>query len=139
MSDADGFDFEGKNLCWRVQPALLMPATGVNMRHEHHTRHSEQHPRGIARAAGRNREAARIGTGVALYAQQAVSLGKGAEIAGLGVLDLNDELAARGIPMHYGQKELNSLLPELRQLAGAGSGAIMIYVQQACFQNETRL
>lgn len=42
---------------------------------------------------------------VSLYAQNALSLGKAAEIAGMGVLDFNDVLAARGIPMHYGQKE----------------------------------
>jgi predicted HTH domain antitoxin len=42
---------------------------------------------------------------VALYAQKALSLGKAAEIAGLGVLDFNDVLAERQIPMHYGEKE----------------------------------
>ncbi len=43
---------------------------------------------------------------VSLYAQKAVSLGKAAEIAVLGVLDFNDVLAERHIPMNYGAKEL---------------------------------
>jgi predicted HTH domain antitoxin len=43
---------------------------------------------------------------VALYAQKALSQGKAAELAGLDWFDFNDVLAARGIPMHYGQKEL---------------------------------
>ena len=42
---------------------------------------------------------------VSLYAQRALSLGKAAEIAGMGVLDFNDVLAEREIPMHYGAKE----------------------------------
>jgi predicted HTH domain antitoxin len=43
---------------------------------------------------------------VALYAQKALSQGKAAELAGMNWFDFNDVLAARGIPMHYGQKEL---------------------------------
>jgi predicted HTH domain antitoxin len=43
---------------------------------------------------------------VALYAQKLLSEGKAAELAGIGRLDFNDILAARDIPMHYGEKEL---------------------------------
>lgn len=43
---------------------------------------------------------------VALYAQNALGLGKAAELAGMGRLDFNDVLAQRKIPMHYGEKEL---------------------------------
>jgi predicted HTH domain antitoxin len=43
---------------------------------------------------------------VSLYAQNALGLGKAAELAALSRLDFNDVLAERGIPMHYGQKEL---------------------------------
>ena len=43
---------------------------------------------------------------VALYAQNVLSEGKAAELAGLGRLDFNDVLAERKIPMHYGEKEL---------------------------------
>lgn len=43
---------------------------------------------------------------VSLYAQRTLSLGKAAEVAGLGLLDFNDVLAERKIPMHYGEKEL---------------------------------
>jgi predicted HTH domain antitoxin len=43
---------------------------------------------------------------ISLYAQNALSLGKAAELADMGLLDFNDILAARSIPMHYGEKEL---------------------------------
>jgi predicted HTH domain antitoxin len=51
---------------------------------------------------------------VSLYAQQALSQGKAAELAGLDWFDFNDVLAARGIPMHYGQKELDEDLAYAR-------------------------
>ncbi|MGB7747070.1 MAG: UPF0175 family protein [Verrucomicrobiia bacterium] len=51
---------------------------------------------------------------VALYAQNALSQGKAAELAGLDWFDFNDVLAARGIPMHYGQKELEEDLAYAR-------------------------
>jgi predicted HTH domain antitoxin len=51
---------------------------------------------------------------VALYAQKALSQGKAAELAGLNWFDFNDVLAARGIPMHYGQKELAEDLAYVR-------------------------
>ena len=43
---------------------------------------------------------------VSLYAQRALSLGKAAELADMGLLDFNDVLSQRRIPMHYGEKEL---------------------------------
>jgi len=43
---------------------------------------------------------------VALYAQNALGLGKAAELAGLDRFAMNDVLAERGIPMHYGPGEL---------------------------------
>jgi predicted HTH domain antitoxin len=51
---------------------------------------------------------------VALYAQKALSQGKAAELAGMDWFDFNDVLAARGIPMHYGQKELEEDLAYAR-------------------------
>ena len=51
---------------------------------------------------------------VSLYAQNALGLGKAAELAGMSRLDLNDILAERGIPMHYGQKELDEDLAYAR-------------------------
>jgi predicted HTH domain antitoxin len=51
---------------------------------------------------------------VALYAQNALGLGKAAELAGMSRLDLNDILSERGIPMHYGQKELDEDLAYAR-------------------------
>jgi predicted HTH domain antitoxin len=51
---------------------------------------------------------------VALYAQHTLGLGKAAELAGMSRLDFNDILAGRGIPMHYGQKELDEDLAYAR-------------------------
>ena len=51
---------------------------------------------------------------VALYAQKLLSEGKAAELAGMSRLNLNDILAERGIPMHYGQKELDEHLAYAR-------------------------
>jgi predicted HTH domain antitoxin len=51
---------------------------------------------------------------VALYTQQMLGLGKAAELAGLDRFDMNDVLAERGIPMHYGQKELEEDLAYAR-------------------------
>jgi predicted HTH domain antitoxin len=51
---------------------------------------------------------------VALYAQNALGLGKAAELAGLSRLDFNDVLAERKIPMHYGQTELEEDLAYAR-------------------------
>jgi len=43
---------------------------------------------------------------VSLYTQNALGLGKAAQVAGMSRLDFNDVLAGRGIPMHYGQQDL---------------------------------
>jgi predicted HTH domain antitoxin len=51
---------------------------------------------------------------VSLYAQNALGLGKAAELASMSRLDFNDVLAGRGIPMHYGQKELEEDLAYAR-------------------------
>lgn len=51
---------------------------------------------------------------VALYAQRMLGLGKAAELAGLDRFDLNEVLAERGIPMHYGQNELEEDLAYAR-------------------------
>lgn len=48
----------------------------------------------------------RLELAVSLYAQQILSLGKAAELAGIPRPELNDLLAARGISMHYSQAEL---------------------------------
>jgi predicted HTH domain antitoxin len=51
---------------------------------------------------------------VSLYTQNALGLGKAAELAGMSRLDFNDVLAGRGVPMHYGQKELEEDLAYAR-------------------------
>jgi len=45
---------------------------------------------------------------VSLYAQEILSLGKAAELAGLSRLELNDALGKRGVPMHYAQEDLSN-------------------------------
>ncbi len=42
----------------------------------------------------------------ALYAQQVLSLGKAAQLAGLTRFEMNSVLARRGVPMHYSAQEL---------------------------------
>lgn len=51
---------------------------------------------------------------ISLYAQEILSLGKAAELAGLSRLELNDVLAKRGVPMHYGQDDLSADLTYAR-------------------------
>jgi len=51
---------------------------------------------------------------VALYAQNALGLGKAAQLASLSRLDFNDVLAERKIPMHYSQQELEEDLAYAR-------------------------
>jgi predicted HTH domain antitoxin len=51
---------------------------------------------------------------VSLYAQNMLSQGKAAELAGLDWFDFNGVLATRGIPMHYGQNELEEDLAYAR-------------------------
>jgi|GEM_PF-544241 len=48
----------------------------------------------------------RLELAVDLYAQNLLSMGKAADVAGLNRFNFNDILAERNIPMHYGQKEL---------------------------------
>lgn len=50
---------------------------------------------------------------IVLYTQNALSLGKAATLAGLDRFELNRTLAQRGIPMHYGEPELQEDLKYL--------------------------
>ena len=52
---------------------------------------------------------------VSLYAQQILSLGKAAELAGLSRWELNDLLARRGVPMHYSEGDLTEDLAYARR------------------------
>jgi predicted HTH domain antitoxin len=52
---------------------------------------------------------------VSLYAQQAVSQGKAAELAGLDWFDFNAVLEARNIPMHYGPEQIEEDLTYARR------------------------
>jgi predicted HTH domain antitoxin len=51
---------------------------------------------------------------ISLYAQDILSLGKAAELAGISRLELNDVLAKRGVPMHYTQEDLSNDLAYAR-------------------------
>jgi predicted HTH domain antitoxin len=48
----------------------------------------------------------RLELATALYAQQVLSLGKTAQLAGLTRFEMNSVLARRGLPMHYSAQEL---------------------------------
>ena len=48
----------------------------------------------------------RLELAAALYAQQVLSLGKTAQLAGLTRFEMNSVLARRGVPMHYSAQEL---------------------------------
>ncbi len=48
----------------------------------------------------------RLELAVALYAQQVLSLGKTAQLAGLTRFEMNSVLARRSVPMHYSAQEL---------------------------------
>lgn len=52
---------------------------------------------------------------ISLYAQEILSLGKAAELAGISRLELNDALARRGLPMHYLKEDLNNDLAYARR------------------------
>jgi predicted HTH domain antitoxin len=56
----------------------------------------------------------RLELAVSLYAQEILSLGKAAELAGLSRLEFNDALAKRGVPMHFAQEDLSSDLAYAR-------------------------
>ena len=45
---------------------------------------------------------------VSLYAQEILSLGNAAELAGLSRLELNDALGKREVPMRYTQEDLRN-------------------------------
>ena len=56
----------------------------------------------------------RLELALSLYAQQILSLGKAAELAGLSRWDLNSILAKRHVPMHYTQEDLAEDLAYVR-------------------------
>lgn len=54
---------------------------------------------------------------VVLYEREKLSLGRAAQLAGMKKFDFDRLLADRGIPMHYGLKELEQDLATVRSLA----------------------
>jgi predicted HTH domain antitoxin len=54
---------------------------------------------------------------VVLYQREKLSLGRAAQLAGMKKFEFNSLLAVRGIPMHYGLKELEQDLATARSLA----------------------
>jgi predicted HTH domain antitoxin len=54
---------------------------------------------------------------VELYQREKLSLGRAAQLAGMKKFDFDRLLAGRGIPMHYGLKELEQDLATARSLA----------------------
>jgi predicted HTH domain antitoxin len=60
----------------------------------------------------------RLELAVSLYAQHILGLGKAAELAGISRVELNEVLARRSVPMHYGPEELEEDLAHARTFAG---------------------
>jgi predicted HTH domain antitoxin len=54
---------------------------------------------------------------VGMYAAERVTLGRGAEIAGVLQMEFQRELARRRIPFHYDRAELATDLQAVRELA----------------------
>ncbi|NLX97728.1 MAG: UPF0175 family protein [Rhodopirellula sp.] len=48
----------------------------------------------------------RLELAVALYSQNILGVGKAAELVGLPLLQFNEELALRHVPMHYDESDL---------------------------------
>ena len=63
-------------------------------------------------------EQARRALAVGLYAEERVSLAAAADLAGLDRLSFQRHLAARQIPVHYGEEELAADLDAVRWVAG---------------------
>ncbi len=61
-------------------------------------------------------ERLKLDLAIGLYVDDQVSMGKAAEIAGLGVLEFQKELANREIAVHYGIDDLEADLKTLQSL-----------------------
>ncbi len=58
----------------------------------------------------------KIELAVLLYAQRRLSVGKARELAGLSLWEFRQLLAARRIPVHYDEADLNDDVATLREL-----------------------
>lgn len=59
---------------------------------------------------------ARLELAVALYARRKISLGRAAELAGIGHLELQQALAERDVHLHYGVEDLDQDIAALQRL-----------------------
>jgi predicted HTH domain antitoxin len=58
----------------------------------------------------------KIELAVSLYAQRRLAVGKARELAGLSLWEFRQLLAARRIPVHYDEADLNDDVTTLREL-----------------------
>jgi predicted HTH domain antitoxin len=58
----------------------------------------------------------KIELAVSLYAQRRLSVGKARELAGLSLWEFRQLLAARHIPVHYDETDLNDDVATLKEL-----------------------
>ena len=68
-----------------------------------------------------SREEAALHLAVGLFADEKVTLGQGAEIAGLSQPAFLQELGKRKIPVHYGIKELEQDIAAVAKMTGKGN------------------
>jgi len=59
---------------------------------------------------------ARLELAVALYARRKISMGRAAELAGVGHLDMQQALAERDIPLNYDEHGKPSAVPSPSQI-----------------------
>jgi predicted HTH domain antitoxin len=59
------------------------------------------------------REQTRLALAIGLFAEDRLTLAQAADLAGLDRLAFQQRLAARGIPLHYGQEGFDMDLAEL--------------------------
>lgn len=60
----------------------------------------------------------RLDLAVGMYAAERITLGRGAEIAGVSQLDFQRELARRRIPLHYDLADLQADVQAVREMTG---------------------
>jgi predicted HTH domain antitoxin len=69
----------------------------------------------LLQAARLNESEFPIEIAVALFQQDRLTLGQASTFAGIGQLDMQRTLAARGVPIHYGLEDLEQDLATVRK------------------------
>lgn len=72
-------------------------------------------PDELANELGLSEASAKLELAISLYQRRAISLGKAAEVAGLGRRELQQELQRQGVPLNYGVADLEADVMVLRE------------------------